>query len=107
MIQIFNKIIFGSDAEAFLALDVNSKVNFIKKYTNQQNDDLINEFLTNLPMYKSQGENCIGCKLSNDGKNISKTNAVEVATSSEPTMVGESSSRDNTERPRQTKRKKG
>lgn len=96
MIQIFNKIIFGSDADAFLALDINAKCNWIKKYTNQQNDDLINEFLTNLPMYKSQGENCIGCKLSNDGKNISKTNAVEVATSSEPTMVAKSVERTNT-----------
>jgi hypothetical protein len=106
MIQIFNKIIFGSDADAFLALDVISKVNWIKKYTNQQNDDLINEFLTNLPMYRKDGDNCIDCKLSKDGNNISKANAIEVATSSESTMVEEPSERDNTERPRQTKRKK-
>lgn len=107
MIEIFNKIIFSDDADAFLKLDVNAKVTWIKKYTNQQNDDLINDFLTNLPMYKSQGENCISCKSVKDGKNISKTNAVKIESDSQQRLVEQSSERDNTERPRQTKRKKG
>lgn len=107
MIQLFNKILFGSDAEAFLELDVNAKVNFIKKHTNQSNDELINEFLTNLPMYKNQGEICIGCKLAKDDSNISKTNANEVTTDSQQGMVRESSELDNNKRPRKTKRTKG
>lgn len=107
MIQVFNKILFGSDAEAFLALDVNAKVNFIKKNTNQSNDDLINEFLTNLLMYKNQGEICIGCKLQKDGDNIGKGNAVEVTTDSQQELARESSELDNNKRPRQTKARKG
>lgn len=107
MIQIFNKILFGSDSEAFLELDVNAKVNFIKKHTNQSNDDLINEFLTNLPMYKNQGEICIGCKLAKDGNNISEANAVEITTDNQQELVGESSELDNNKRPRQAKTRKG
>ena len=107
MIQVFNKILFGSDAEAFLELDVNATDNFIKKYTNQSNDDLINEFLTNLPMYKNQGEICIGWKLAKDDSNIGKTDANEIATDSQQGLVTESSKLDNSRRPTKTKRTKG
>lgn len=96
MIQVFNKILFGSDAEAFLALDVNAKVNFIKKHTNQSNDDLINEFLTNLPMYKEQGDICIGCKLPKDGDNIGKGNAEATSEDSQQNLVGGTTSGANT-----------
>jgi len=66
--EIFNKHIFGSDADYFKQLSVIEQVNWIKKHTNQQNDDLINEFLSNIP--ENNDKNCIDC--GNKRKRISE-----------------------------------
>jgi len=63
--EIFGKHIFGSDANEFRALAVNEQYEWIKKYTNQSNEDLINEFLSNIP--ENNDKNCLNC-----GDNISK-----------------------------------
>lgn len=108
--EIFNKRIYGTDAQAFNELDVIAKVNWIKKNTNQQNDELIYEFLKN-PIKDEKG-NCINCghldhKIIRYDSNISKDNVIEVETDSNGAMATESSTGDSVERPRKAKRAKG
>jgi len=69
--EIFGKHIFGSDADEFRALPILSQVEWIKKHTKQQNDDAIDDFLSNIP--NNNDKNCLNC-----GENISKRNADEV-----------------------------
>lgn len=59
MIQIFDKQLFGSDAEAFLSWDCAQKKQWIKDNTNQKNDALIDEFLLTV---RNSDDECIGCK---------------------------------------------
>lgn len=79
--EIFNIHVFGEDAQAFNELTIEQKITWIKKYTNQQNDELICEFLNN-PSINKNTSNCFDCgkldnKIVRNGDNISKTNAVE------------------------------
>lgn len=108
--EIFNKRIYGTDAEAFNNLDVIAKVNWIKKNTNQQNEELIYEFLTK-PIKDEKG-NCINCgtldnKIVRYDSNISKNDVIEIATDSDRTMVEKSSTGNSTKRQRKAKRTKG
>lgn len=96
--EIFNKHIFGSDADYFKQLSVIEQVDWIKKYTNQQNDDLINEFLSNIP--ENNDKNCLDC--GNKRKGISEKTATDV----EQTDVTDVSARNSTKRQRSTKRRK-
>lgn len=73
--EIFGKHIFGSDANEFRALPVKEQYEWIKKYTNQNNEDLINEFLSNIP--ENNDKNCLDCE------NKRKTIPTEVEQSSE------------------------
>jgi len=57
--EIFGKHIFGSDANEFRALPVLEQYEWIKKYTNQNDEDLINEFLSNIP--ENNDKNCLDC----------------------------------------------
>jgi hypothetical protein len=103
--QIFNKLLGKDDFKAFLDLTREEKVVWIKKYTNQQNDVLINEFLDN--PHKEVDGCCIGCG-NNHKKNesISKANAIEVADSGTEIVVAEPSTADSVERPKNAKRGK-
>lgn len=94
--EIFNKHIFGSDADYFKKLSVIEQVNWIKKYTNQQNDNLINEFLSNIP--ENNDKNCIDC--GNKRKGISEKITADVIDSDATTNSG----RGNTKRKRNDKR---
>lgn len=47
MIQIFNVQLFGSDADWFCDLSITEQVDWIKSNTNQLDDTLINQFLSN------------------------------------------------------------
>jgi hypothetical protein len=96
--EIFNKHIFGSDADYFKQLSVIEQVNWIKKNTNQQNDDLINEFLSNIP--ENNDKNCIDC--GNKRKGISK----KIESNTEQTSNGIVGTKDNIERPKKPKRRK-
>ena len=78
--EIFGKHIFGSDADEFRALPILRQVEWIKKNTKQQNDDAIDEFLSNIP--NNNDKNCLNC-----GENISKRNADEVETVVEPSSA--------------------
>lgn len=73
--NIFNKQLFGSCADWFLAQSCAKKKEWIKKNTNQTNDILIDEFLKAIRPDKD-GE-CQGCK---DKKNetVAKTIPAEV-----------------------------
>ena len=76
--NIFNKQIFGSDADWFLAQSCAKKKEWIKKNTNQTNDVLIDEFIKAIRPDKD-GE-CQGCKdkkLKNE--TVAKTVPAEVA----------------------------
>lgn len=81
--EIFGAHIFTSDAQAFLDFSVNEKVEWIKKYTNQKDDDLINEFLSNLPQYKN-GSECLNCNTKQDANNITSGNDAEGKINIEP-----------------------
>jgi hypothetical protein len=96
--EIFNKHIFGSDADYFKQLSVIEQVNWIKKHTNQQNDDLINEFLSKIP--ENNDKNCIDC--GNKRKGISE----KIESDTEQTSNGIVDTKDNIERPKKSKRRK-
>lgn len=106
--QIFNKLLGKSDFEAFLDLTREAKVSWIKKYTNQQNETLINEFLDS--PFKDDKGCCIGCGTLNNkfvkNESFSKANAIEVADSSAEVVVAEPSSTDSAKRPKKSKRGK-
>jgi len=97
--DIFGKHIFGSDTNDFKQLSVIEQINWIKNNTEQQNDDLIDEFLSNIP--ENNDKNCINC-----GNNFSKAIPTEVATDNEPIDVGAVSGKDNLKRPKNAKRRK-
>jgi hypothetical protein len=96
--EIFNKHIFGSDADYFKQLSVIEQVNWIKKHTNQQNDNLINEFLSNIP--ENNDKNCIDC--GNKRKGISE----KITTDTESVGNGIVGTEDNIKRPKKPKRRK-
>jgi hypothetical protein len=73
--EIFNKHIFGSDAEEWLKLSKDEKTKWIKTHTNQSSDELINELIETLKKDCKCG--CIDCGKNKDNGNISKTNVVE------------------------------
>jgi hypothetical protein len=74
--EIFNVMIFGNDAKDFLKLCKEKKREWILKNTYQRNETLINEFINNPKISKEC--KCLDC--GKNDKNISETNAVEVAT---------------------------
>ena len=77
--EIFGKHIFGTDADAWLKLCKEQKKEWILKYTNQKDENLIDEFVKNPKISKE-------CKCLDCGKNgnISKRVSEEVATVTEP-----------------------
>lgn len=96
-IEIFGKIIYGSDAELWLKLCKQEKKDWILKNTNQKNEVLIDEFINNPSISKN-------CKCVNCGKNvnISKTDVNEIATVSEVVKPPRNSRRTNSQRRNQS-----
>ncbi len=94
MIQIFNVQLFGSDADWFCNLSITEQVNWIRSNTNQLDDTLINEFLSNA--VHNRQDYCFTCrgnkekisiaKIAENG-NISEGNEQEVTAVVEPTSV--------------------
>jgi hypothetical protein len=94
MIQIFNVQLFGSDADWFCNLSITKQVNWIRSNTNQLDDTLINEFLSNA--VHNRQDYCFTCrgnkekisiaKIAENG-NISEGNEQEVTAVVEPTNV--------------------
>lgn len=99
--EIFGKHLFGSCAQEFINLPVIEQVNWIKKYTKQTNDDLIDDFLSNLK--GQEDKQCINC--GNDG-NITSRIPEEVATVIEPTKDSVDNGRNSVERPKTVKKRK-
>ena len=97
--------IFTSDAQSFLDFSVNEKVEWIKKYTNQKDDDLINEFLANLPRYKN-GSECLNCNTKQDANNITSENDAEGAKSIELGVSEIGSGQDSVKRPKKSAKPK-
>jgi len=81
--QIFNIEIFGETADKFMAMSCADKKKFIKENSNQQSDELIDEFLKSVN--RGNDEECHGCK---EAKNEQpKTNTPEVTAAIEPVDV--------------------
>lgn len=59
--EIFNVQIFGSDKDQWLEMSVEDKVEWIRKYTNQQDDAIIEEFINNPKI--SKDKICLTCGL--------------------------------------------
>tara|TARA_R110000868_G_scaffold385054_1_gene652786 strand:+ start:1043 stop:1357 length:315 start_codon:yes stop_codon:yes gene_type:complete len=91
---IFNVELFGSDADWFCNLSITEQVNWIRSNTNQVDDALINEFLSN--SLHNRHDYCFTCrgkkekvsiaKIVENG-NISSRNEQEVTAIVEPTSV--------------------
>ena len=108
-LEIFNVQIFGDDALEFLSWTQEMQKEWILTMTNQQNEDVIYEFLSNPKLSeKAVCSNCgkLNNKIVNHVDNISKGNAEENSDSSESIMARESSSGNSTERPKKVKRVK-
>lgn len=71
--EIFNKQIFGEDKEQWLKQTVEEKVEWIRKYTNQQDDAIIEEFVNNPKV--SKDKICLTC---GDKTNYNKAKKIEV-----------------------------
>lgn len=110
MLEIFNIIIGGETLDKFLALDTEQKKEFIKKHTNQQNDKVIDDFLSR--PFKGV-KPCVNCgelnnKIENPFKNgdISERVPTETVESEQPNMDGADGGADSNERPKKSKRRK-
>lgn len=71
--EIFNVEIFGEDKEQWLKQSPEEKVEWIRKYTNQQDDAIIEEFVNNPKI--SKDKICLTC---GDKTNYSKAKNIEV-----------------------------
>lgn len=107
---IFNVQIFGDDALDFCSWSKSEQKDWIKKYTNQQSDEVIDDFLSR--PFKNEDGKCLNCgtlnnKIVRHGEHISKGNVIEVAADSNGIVGEKPSSNNSVERPKSTKRKKG
>lgn len=106
---IFSVQIFGDDALDFCSWSKEQQKEWIKKYTNQKSDTVIDEFLSN-PMRNDDGV-CMNCGTLNNvivrhDNNISKTDVIEVAANSTRILDKEPSEGNSVKRPKGTKRRK-
>jgi len=102
-LEIFGKIIFESDADAWLKLCKDQKREWILKHTEQRNEQLIDEFINNPSISKQCG--CIDCgknKKQNESSGVSEA----ASTDSQPASNGAASIRNSTKRPKAAKSKK-
>ena len=81
--QVFNVEIWGEDADNFMALSCADKKEWIKKHSNQQSDELIEEFLKSVN--RGNDDECQGCKKAKNEQ--PKTNTPEVTAAIEPIDV--------------------
>ena len=81
--QVFNVEIWGEDADNFMALSCADKKEWIKKHSNQQSDELIEEFLKSVN--RGNDDECHGCKKAKNEQ--PKTNTPEVTAAIEPADV--------------------
>jgi len=73
--EIFNVQIFGEDKEQWLAMPIEDKVQWIRKYTNQQDDAIIEEFVNNPKV--SKDKICLTCGDKTNYAKESVSNVVE------------------------------
>ena len=103
--QIFNIELFGTDEQWFCNLTITEQIEWIKNNTNQNNDELINEFL-NRPYFIESG--CVKCgKLDNKfipNGNFSKGVSEKINDSSEPVDVAGVDAQNNSKRQRNVKK---
>ena len=64
--EVFNKQIFGVDAERFLAKTSEEKKEWILKHTNQRNESIIKQFIERLPQVPPKEKECLNCGTLND-----------------------------------------
>jgi hypothetical protein len=79
--EIFGRQIYGADAEQFCNLSKEAKKEWILKYTDQRNEVIIENFVSNPINKKDCGCGCGGNKENN--VNISETIPNEIAVSNE------------------------
>mgnify|MGYP001086275283 CR=1 FL=1 len=96
--EIFGKQIFGDCAKEFLNLPILSQVEWIKKYTNQQNDNIIDEFLSNIK--ENENKECLNC---GQNGNISKGIPKEIESIVEQNSVETTGKRNSPKRQRKVK----
>jgi len=103
-LDIFGKLIFGSDADEWLKLCKEQKREWILKRTNQTNEEAINEFINNPNISKDC--KCLDCGKHKENGSIGKRVSEEVATVVEQSDDTTNGVGDSSKRPRATKRTK-
>jgi hypothetical protein len=103
-LDIFGKLLFGSDADAWLKLCKEQKREWILKRTNQRNEEAINEFINNPNISKEC--KCLDCGKHKEDGSISKGVYEKVATVVEQSNDTTNGIGDSSKRPRATKRTK-
>ena len=78
--QIFNIEIFGETADKFMAMSCADKKKFIKENSNQQSDELIEQFLKSVN--RGNDDECHGCKKAKNEQ--PKGNPETIAAATEP-----------------------
>ena len=109
--EVFNKQIFGVDAERFLAKTSEEKKEWILKHTNQRNESIINKFIERLPQVPPKEKECLNCgtlndKIENpfkDGESISSGN-VTTTSDDKQGVVTSKGNRNGNRRPRKPKK---
>ena len=101
--EIFNKQIFGSDADEFMKLTTCQKKEWIKKHTNAKDDQQILEFIKNAT--KGKDCQCLDCGKEKKNGNISKGNEPQTTDGGQQGMVAESSGADSIKRQSPKRRK--
>jgi hypothetical protein len=81
IMEIFGRLIFGDAIEQFCNLSKEAKTEWILKYTDQRNEVIIEDFVSNPINKKDCGCGCGGNKQNN--VNISETIPNEIAVSNE------------------------
>jgi hypothetical protein len=75
--KIFNIQVNGKDTEWFCSLSQQEKIDWIKRNTNQQNDSIINEFLSQPLDERDCDCGCGGNKNKTQDANISERNVAK------------------------------
>jgi len=101
--EIFGKHLFGEDADAFINLPIMEQVSWIKKRTKQQNDNIIDEFLSNIK--NNDNKECLNCGQNGDNKRERVQEPIEQINVTNDTKVSSGTSakrRGNNKKPKGT-----
>lgn len=102
MIEIFGRQIFGSCADAWIEMCKEQKREWILKYTEQRNEQAIDEFINNPAISKDC--KCKDCGKNKQNGNITSGVSAQIEQSTESVDHGGAGSSDSVKRPKRAKK---